>query len=329
MSKKRIAINGFGRIGRMSFRILEERTDVEVVGINDLTDVETLAHLLRFDSVHGKFSGEVEIVNGDLQVNGRVIKVSSEKNPLNLPWKELTVDSVIESTGVFRTKESTWAHIEAGAKKVVISSPASGDLKTIVLGVNEDVLEDSDVIISAASCTTNCLAPMVRVLDDCFGLERGFITTVHSYTSDQRLQDSSHSDLRRSRAAAVNMIPTSTGAAAAVGLVLPKLAGKLDGLAIRVPTPTGSVTDLTAVLKQDVTIKQVNEAMRAAANGEMNGILCYSEDPLVSSDIVGDPHSCIFDSDLTRVSKNVVKLFGWYDNETGYANRVVDLVSRI
>lgn len=329
MSKKRIAINGFGRIGRMSFRILEERTDVEVVGINDLTDVETLAHLLRFDSVHGKFNGEVEIVNGDLQVNGRVVKVSSEKNPLNLPWKELTVDSVIESTGVFRTKESTWAHIEAGAKKVVISSPASGDLKTIVLGVNEDILEDSDVIISAASCTTNCLAPMVRVLDDCFGLERGFITTVHSYTSDQRLQDSPHSDLRRSRAAAVNMIPTSTGAAAAVGLVLPKLAGKLDGLAIRVPTPTGSVTDLTAVLKQDVTIEQVNEAMRAAANGEMNGILCYSEDPLVSSDIVGDPHSCIFDSDLTRVSKNVVKLFGWYDNETGYANRVVDLVSRI
>lgn len=329
MSKKRIAINGFGRIGRMSFRILEERTDVEVVGINDLTDVETLAHLLRFDSVHGKFNGEVEIVNGDLQVNGRVVKVSSEKNPLNLPWKELTVDSVIESTGVFRTKESTWAHIEAGAKKVVISSPASGDLKTIVLGVNEDILEDSDVIFSAASCTTNCLAPMVRVLDDCFGLERGFITTVHSYTSDQRLQDSPHSDLRRSRAAAVNMIPTSTGAAAAVGLVLPKLAGKLDGLAIRVPTPTGSVTDLTAVLKQDVTIEHVNEAMRAAANGEMNGILCYSEDPLVSSDIVGDPHSCIFDSDLTRVSKNVVKLFGWYDNETGYANRVVDLVSRI
>lgn len=329
MSKKRIAINGFGRIGRMSFRILEERTDVEVVGINDLTDVETLAHLLRFDSVHGKFSGEVEIVNGDLQVNGRVVKVSSEKNPLNLPWKELTVDSVIESTGVFRTKESTWAHIEAGAKKVVISSPASGDLKTIVLGVNEDILEESDVIISAASCTTNCLAPMVRVLDDCFGLERGFITTVHSYTSDQRLQDSPHSDLRRSRAAAVNMIPTSTGAAAAVGLVLPKLAGKLDGLAIRVPTPTGSVTDLTAVLTQDVTIEQVNEAMKAAANGEMNGILCYSEDPLVSSDIVGDPHSCIFDSDLTRVSKNVVKLFGWYDNETGYANRVVDLVSRI
>jgi glyceraldehyde 3-phosphate dehydrogenase len=313
----------------MSFRILEERTDVEVVGINDLTDVKTLAHLLRFDSVHGKFRGEVEIVNGDLQVNGRVIKVSSEKNPLNLPWKELIVDSVIESTGAFVTKDKSRAHIEAGAKKVVISAPASGDVKTIVLGVNEDILEDSDVIISSASCTTNCLAPMVKVLDDSFGVERGFITTVHSYTADQRLQDSPHSDLRRSRAAAVNIIPTSTGAAAAVGLVLPQLAGKLDGVAVRVPTPTGSITDLTAVLKQDVTIEQVNEAMRAAANGAMNGILCYSEDPLVSSDIVGNPHSCIFDSDLTRTSKNVVKLFGWYDNETGYANRVVDLVSRI
>ena len=329
MSKKRIAINGFGRIGRMSFRILEERNDVEVVGINDLTDVKTLAHLLRFDSVHGKFSGEVEVVNGDLQVNGRMIKVSAERNPLNLPWKELIVDSVIESTGVFVTKEKSMAHIQAGAKKVVISAPAKGDLKTIVLGVNDDIIEDSDVIISSASCTTNCLAPMVKVLDDNFGIERGFITTVHSYTSDQRLQDSPHSDLRRSRAAAVNMIPTTTGAAAAVGLVLPKLAGKLDGVAVRVPTPTGSITDLTAVLKQDVTIEQVNDAMRAASLGAMKGILCYSEDPLVSSDIVGDPHSCIFDSDLTRTSKNVVKLFGWYDNEAGYSHRVVDLVSRI
>jgi glyceraldehyde 3-phosphate dehydrogenase len=329
MSKKRIAINGFGRIGRMSFRILEERNDLEVVGINDLTDVKTLAHLLRFDSVHGKFSGEVEVVNGDLQVNGRMIKVSAERNPLNLPWKELIVDSVIESTGVFVTKEKSMAHIQAGAKKVVISAPAKGDLKTIVLGVNDDIIEDSDVIISSASCTTNCLAPMVKVLDDNFGIERGFITTVHSYTSDQRLLDAPHSDLRRSRAAAVNMIPTSTGAAAAVGLVLPKLAGKLDGVAVRVPTPTGSITDLTAVLKQDVTVEQVNEAMRAASLGAMKGILCYSEDPLVSSDIVGDPHSCIFDSDLTRASKNVVKLFGWYDNEAGYANRVVDLVSRI
>jgi glyceraldehyde 3-phosphate dehydrogenase len=329
MSKKRIAINGFGRIGRLSFRVLQERNDLEVVGINDLTDVKTLAHLLKFDSVHGKFNAEVEIVNGDLKVNGRVIKVSAEKNPANLPWEELRVDTVIESTGVFVTKDKSMAHIKAGAKKVVISAPAKGDLKTIVLGVNDDLVNDSDVIISSASCTTNCLAPMVKVLDDSFGIERGFITTVHSYTSDQRLQDSPHSDLRRSRAAAVNMIPTSTGAAAAVGLVLPKLAGKLDGVAVRVPTPTGSITDLTAVLKQDVTIEQVNDAMRAASLGAMKGILCYSEDPLVSSDIVGDPHSCIFDSDLTRASKNVVKLFGWYDNEAGYANRVVDLVSMI
>jgi len=329
MSKKRIAINGFGRIGRLSFRVLQERNDLEVVGINDLTDVKTLAHLLKFDSVHGKFNAEVEIVNGDLKVNGRVIKVSAEKNPANLPWEELRVDTVIESTGVFVTKDKSMAHIKAGAKKVVISAPAKGDLKTIVLGVNDDLVNDSDVIISSASCTTNCLAPMVKVLDDSFGIERGFITTVHSYTSDQRLQDSPHSDLRRSRAAAVNMIPTSTGAAAAVGLVLPKLAGKLDGVAVRVPTPTGSITDLTAVLKQDVTIEEVNDAMRAASLGAMKGILCYSEDPLVSSDIVGDPHSCIFDSDLTRASKNVVKLFGWYDNEAGYANRVVDLVSRI
>ena len=329
MSKKRIAINGFGRIGRLSFRVLQERNDLEVVGINDLTDVKTLAHLLKFDSVHGKFNAEVEIVNGDLKVNGRVIKVSAEKNPANLPWEELRVDTVIESTGVFVTKDKSMAHIKAGAKKVVISAPAKGDLKTIVLGVNDDLVNDSDVIISSASCTTNCLAPMVKVLDDSFGIERGFITTVHSYTSDQRLQDSPHSDLRRSRAAAVNMIPTSTGAAVAVGLVLPKLAGKLDGVAVRVPTPTGSITDLTAVLKQDVTIEEVNDAMRAASLGAMKGILCYSEDPLVSSDIVGDPHSCIFDSDLTRASKNVVKLFGWYDNEAGYANRVVDLVSRI
>tara|TARA_B100000780_G_C21094999_1_gene441554 strand:- start:115 stop:1104 length:990 start_codon:yes stop_codon:yes gene_type:complete len=329
MLKKRIAINGFGRIGRLSFRLLQERNDLEVVGINDLTDVATLAHLLKFDSIHGKFTGTVEVINGDLIVNGKVVKVSADRNPLNLPWAELKVDTVIESTGAFRTKEKASAHIHAGSKKVVISAPASNDVKTIVLGVNDDIIEKSDVVLSNASCTTNCLAPMVKVLDDCFGIERGFITTVHSYTSDQVLQDSPHADLRRSRAAAVNIIPTSTGAAAAVGLVLPKLAGKLDGLAVRVPTPTGSITDLTAVLNQDVTVEQVNEAMRVASKGPMKGILSYSEDSLVSSDIVGDPHSCIFDSDLTRASKNVVKLFGWYDNEAGYANRIVDLVSRI
>ena len=329
MSKKRIAINGFGRIGRLSFRLLMERKEVEVVGINDLTDVNTLAHLLKYDSVHGKFNSDVKVVGKNLMVHGKVIKVTGERNPSLLPWDELKVDVVIESTGAFSSKEAASAHLDAGAKKVVISSPAKGDLKTIVLGVNDEILEDSDLIVSNASCTTNCLAPMVKVMDDSFGIERGFITTVHAYTADQQLQDSPHSDLRRARAAAVNMIPTSTGAAVAVGLVLPHLAGKLDGVAVRVPTPTGSITDLTVVLKQDVTVEQVNAAIKEAADGVMKGVMSYSTEPLVSSDIVGDPHSCIFDSDLTRCSKNVVKMFGWYDNEAGYANRVVDLVERL
>ncbi|MGY8918068.1 MAG: type I glyceraldehyde-3-phosphate dehydrogenase [Flavobacteriales bacterium] len=329
MSKKRIAINGFGRIGRLSFRLLMERKEVEVVGINDLTDVNTLAHLLKYDSVHGKFNSDVKVVGKNLMVHGKVIKVTGERNPSLLPWDELKVDVVIESTGAFSSKEAASAHLDAGAKKVVISSPAKGDLKTIVLGVNDEILEDSDLIVSNASCTTNCLAPMVKVMDDSFGIERGFITTVHAYTADQNLQDSPHPDLRRARAAALNMIPTSTGAAVAVGLVLPHLAGKLDGVAVRVPTPTGSITDLTVVLKQDVTVEQVNAAIKEAAEGVMKGVMSYSTEPLVSSDIVGDPHSCIFDSDLTRCSKNVVKMFGWYDNEAGYANRVVDLVERL
>lgn len=329
MSKKRIAINGFGRIGRLSFRLLMERKEVEVVGINDLTDVNTLAHLLKYDSVHGKFNSDVKVVGSNLMVHGKVIKVTGERNPSLLPWDELKVDVVIESTGAFSSKEAASAHLDAGAKKVVISSPAKGDLKTIVLGVNDEILEDSDLIVSNASCTTNCLAPMVKVMDDSFGIERGFITTVHAYTADQNLQDSPHPDLRRARAAALNMIPTSTGAAVAVGLVLPHLAGKLDGVAVRVPTPTGSITDLTVVLKQDVTVEQVNAAIKEAAEGVMKGVMSYSTEPLVSSDIVGDPHSCIFDSDLTRCSKNVVKMFGWYDNEAGYANRVVDLVERL
>ena len=329
MSKKRIAINGFGRIGRLSFRLLMERKEVEVVGINDLTDVNTLAHLLKYDSVHGKFNSDVKVVGKNLMVHGKVIKVTGERNPSLLPWDELKVDVVIESTGAFSSKEAASAHLDAGAKKVVISSPAKGDLKTIVLGVNDEILEDSDLIVSNASCTTNCLAPMVKVMDDSFGIERGFITTVHAYTADQNLQDSPHPDLRRARAAALNMIPTSTGAAVAVGLVLPHLAGKLDGVAVRVPTPTGSITDLTVVLKQDVTVEQVNAAIKEAADGVMKGVMSYSTEPLVSSDIVGDPHSCIFDSDLTRCSKNVVKMFGWYDNEAGYANRVVDLVERL
>tara|TARA_B110000444_G_C18841676_1_gene599344 strand:+ start:252 stop:1241 length:990 start_codon:yes stop_codon:yes gene_type:complete len=326
MSTKRIAINGFGRIGRLAFRVMQNRSDVNIIAINDLTDVTTLAHLLKYDSVHGKFDGAVKVVDGNLVVNGNTVKVTAERNPSDLPWGELAIDVVIESTGVFTHADTASGHIKAGAKKVVISAPAKGDLKTVVLGVNDDILEDGDTIVSNASCTTNCLAPMAKILNDSFGLKKGFITTIHAYTSDQRLQDAPHKDLRRSRAAAVNMIPTSTGAAVAVGLVLPELAGKLDGLAIRVPTPTGSVTDLTVELDRDVTIEEVNAVMKAAAEGPMKGILSYCEDPIVSSDIVGDSHSCIYDVDLTRVSGNLVKVFGWYDNEAGYATRVADLV---
>jgi glyceraldehyde 3-phosphate dehydrogenase len=329
MSKKLIAINGFGRIGRLVFRIIQERDDLEIVGINDLTDVETLAHLLKFDSSHGRFKGDVKVEGGNILINGSQVKVFSERDPSKLPWGSMKVDVVIESTGVFRSVESASAHIDAGAKKVIISAPGSGDLRTVVLGVNDEILDGSEVIVSNASCTTNCLAPMVKVLNDEFGLESGLMTTVHSYTSDQRLQDAPHSDLRRSRAAAVSIIPTSTGAAAAVGIVLPELKGKLDGLALRVPTSTGSITDLTAVLKKEVTVEEVNAAMKKAAEGPLKGILQYCEDPIVSADIVGDPHSCIFDSELTRVSRNNVKIFGWYDNEYGYASRVVDLANRL
>lgn len=329
MSKKRIAINGFGRIGRLAFRIMQNRNDIEVVAINDLTDVNTLAHLLKYDSVHGKFDGDVSVTDGNFVVNGKTINVAAERNPTNLPWGDFSVDVVIESTGVFTHSDKASAHLEAGAKKVVISAPAKGNLKTVVLGVNDEILTEDDKIVSNASCTTNCLAPMAKVFNDSFGVQKGFITTVHAYTADQRLQDAPHKDLRRSRGAAVNMIPTSTGAAVAVGLVLPELAGKLDGLAVRVPTPTGSVTDLTVILNRDTTVEEVNAAMKAAAEGPMKGVLSYCTDPIVSSDIVGDTHSCIFDSELTRVSGNVVKVFGWYDNEAGYATRVADLVERI
>lgn len=327
--KKRIAINGFGRIGRLAFRAMQGRQDLEVVAINDLTDVETLAHLLRYDSIHGKFQGEVGVVDGNLVVNGQTILISAERNPEQLAWAASSVDIVVESTGMFADAEKASAHLRAGAKKVLISAPAKGDLKTIVLGVNDDVLTADDVIVSNASCTTNCLAPMAKVLDDTFGIEQGFITTVHAYTADQRLQDAPHKDLRRARAAALSMIPTSTGAAKAVGLVLPQLAGRLDGLAVRVPTPTGSVTDLTAVLRKEATAEEVNAAMKAAAEGPMKGVLEFSTDPLVSVDIVGNPHSCIFDSDLTKCQGTLVKVFGWYDNEAGYATRVADLVQRL
>ena len=326
---KRIAINGFGRIGRLAFRQLVSRPNFQVVSINDLTDVETLAHLLKYDSIHGLFPGEVSVSNGNLVVNGSEIQISAERNPADLPWGSQNIDLVVESTGVFADAEKASAHLTAGAGKVIISAPAKGDLKTVVLGVNDDILTADDRIVSNASCTTNCLAPMAKVLNDTFGLEKGYITTIHAYTADQRLQDAPHRDLRRARAAALSMIPTSTGAAKAVGLVLPELAGKLDGMAVRVPTPTGSVTDLTATLKTEASAEQVNAALNAAAEGPMKGILQYCEDPIVSVDIVGNTHSCIVDAALTKCSGNLVKVFGWYDNEAGYATRVVDLAERL
>ena len=326
---KRIAINGFGRIGRLAFRQLVSRPAFQVVAINDLTDVETLAHLLKYDSIHGLFPGEVAVSNGNLVVNGQEIQITAERNPADLPWGASQVDLVVESTGVFADAEKASAHLTAGAGKVIISAPAKGDLKTVVLGVNDDILTADDRIVSNASCTTNCLAPMAKVLNDTFGLKTGYITTIHAYTADQRLQDAPHKDLRRARAAALSMIPTSTGAAKAVGLVLPELAGKLDGMAVRVPTPTGSVTDLTATLKTEATAEQVNAALKAASEGPMKGILQYCEDPIVSVDIVGNTHSCIIDAALTKCTGNLVKVFGWYDNEAGYATRVVDLVERL
>lgn len=327
---KRIAINGFGRIGRLAFRLLEERNDVEVVAINNTKrDLPMLANLLKYDSAHGKFNGTVEIKDDEFIINGRAITVTGERNPAELPWKDLGVDVVIESTGKFTHSDDAALHIQAGAKKVVISAPGKGDVKTVVLGVNDEILSSDDTIVSNASCTTNCLAPMAKVLNDSFGIKSGFITTIHAYTADQRLQDSSHRDMRRSRAAAINMIPTTTGAAKAVGIVLPELDGILDGLAVRVPTVTGSMTDLTVTLDRETTVEEVNAAMKAASEGSMKGVLGYCVDPIVSSDIIGDSHSCIFDSDLTKVKGNLVKVFGWYDNEAGYAARVADLVERI
>ncbi len=325
----KVAINGFGRIGRLSFRQLLTKDGVEICAINDLTSVDTLAHLLKYDSIHGRFPGEVRVEGGHLVVNGKTIHVTAERDPAALPWGDLGCDVIVESTGVFRDPEGAGKHLTAGARKVVISAPAKGGVKNVVLGVNDSVLTSEDTILSNASCTTNCLAPMAKVLNDSFGLEQGYITTIHAYTSDQRIQDAPHSDLRRARAAAMSMIPTTTGAAVAVGLVLPELKGKLDGVAVRVPTPTGSVTDLVATLSREVTAEEVNAAMKAAAEGPMKGILEYTEDPIVSADIVGNPHSNIFDAGMTSAQGNMVKVFGWYDNEMGYSARVADLVKRI
>jgi glyceraldehyde 3-phosphate dehydrogenase len=329
MSKTRVAINGFGRIGRLTFKALLQKENIEVVAINDLTDTTTLAHLLKYDSVHGRFNGTVSATADGIVVNGKEIKIYAEREPRNLPWGELGVEVVLESTGFFLDEAGAGQHLEAGAKKVVISAPAKGGIPTVVLGVNDDTMTGEETILSNASCTTNCLAPMAKVLDDAFGIEHGYITTVHAYTSDQNLQDAPHKDLRRARAGAYSIIPTSTGAAKAVGLVLPHLAGKLDGIAMRVPIPDGSLTDLTVVLKKPATKEQINAAMKAAADGPMKGIMEYTEDPIVSIDIVGNPHSNIFDSLLTSAQGTLVKVVGWYDNEAGYSNRAADLIERI
>lgn len=326
---KRIAINGFGRIGRLTLRNLLKKEGIEVVAINDLTDNATLAHLFKHDSVHGKYPGEVSADENYLYIDGKKIDGLSEKDPSKLPWAAMNVDVVLECTGRFVAAEDTGMHLQAGAKKVIISAPAKGAIPTVVLGVNDEIINAEDKIYSNASCTTNCLAPMAKILDDAFGLEKGFMTTIHAYTADQRLQDAPHSDLRRARTAAVNIIPTSTGAAKAVGLVLPHLKGKLDGGAVRVPVADGSLTDFSAILKREATAEEINAAFKAAAEGPLKGILEYSEAPLVSTDILGNPHSCIFDSELTKASGTLVKVVGWYDNEAGYSARLADLAVRI
>ena len=333
MSKIKVAINGFGRIGRNVFKIILEKDNVEVIGINDLTNTKTLAHLLKYDSTQGRFDGDVSFDEDGIIVNGKKIKVSSERSPINIPWNE-TPDVVVEATGIFRQKESEKGgygdHLKNGAKKVLLTVPAKDQIDNmIVLGVNDTDLRPEDQCVSNASCTTNCLAPVVKVLHDNFGLESGLMTTVHSYTNDQMILDAPHSDLRRARSAAVSQIPTTTGAASAVGKILPELKGKLDGMAIRVPTPTGSLVDLVANLKREVTIEEVNAAMKKAAEGSMKGILEYTEDPIVSVDIIHNTHSSIFDALSTMVIGKTVKVISWYDNEWGYSCRVVDLIEKL
>ncbi|MGZ4131995.1 MAG: type I glyceraldehyde-3-phosphate dehydrogenase, partial [Actinomycetota bacterium] len=323
----KIGVNGFGRIGRNFFRAAKQRgADFDFVAVNDITDAPTLAHLLKYDSVLGTYDGDVSAADGAIVVDGDTLKVLAERDPANLPWKDLGAEIVVESTGLFTTREKAALHLEAGAQKVVISAPAKGEDLTMVLGVNDDAYDPaSHHVVSNASCTTNCVAPMAKVLDDAFGIEQGFMTTVHAYTNDQKILDLPHKDLRRARAAAQNIIPTSTGAAKAIGLVLPELKGKLDGISLRVPVPDGSITDFVATLAREVTRDEVIDAYKkAASESRWQGILQYSEDPLVSTDIVGNPYSCIFDATMTQAIGNQVKVLGWYDNEWGYSNRLVD-----
>ncbi len=328
----KVGINGFGRIGRLAFRAMVDDPDIEVVAVNDLTDAETLTYLLKYDSVHGKYPGEVEQAEGGFTVDGRFVKVIAERDPGALPWGDLGVQLVVESTGVFRDAEKAKAHIEGGgAEKVLITAPAKNEDITVVLGVNDDQLDPAKHrIVSNASCTTNCLAPVAKVLRDEFGLKRGFMTTIHAYTNDQALLDFPHKDLRRARAAAVSLIPTSTGAAAAIGLVIPELKGKLDGMAMRVPTPDGSVVDLVGELDREVTAEEVNAALKSAAeSGPLAGYMTYTDDPIVSIDIVGDPTSSLVDGQATMAMGNMVKVIAWYDNEWGYSNRVRDLIKKM
>ena len=327
----RVGINGFGRIGRNFFRAAQAAgADIEIVGVNDLTDNETLAHLLKYDSILGRLEGEVTSTEDEIAVDGKAFKAYAEKDPAKLPWGDLGADVVVESTGIFTDATKAKVHADNGAKKVIISAPAKNEDLTVVLGVNDgDYDPEKHHIISNASCTTNCLGPMAKVLNDEFGIVKGLMTTVHAYTQDQNLQDGPHKDLRRARAAALNVVPTSTGAAKAIGLVLPELKGKLDGYALRVPVPTGSATDLTFEAGRETTAEEVNAAVKAAAEGPLKGILVYTEDPIVSSDIVTDPASCVFDAGLTKVIGNQVKVVGWYDNEWGYSNRLVDLVVKV
>ncbi|MCD4829554.1 MAG: type I glyceraldehyde-3-phosphate dehydrogenase [Candidatus Cloacimonetes bacterium] len=323
----KVAINGFGRIGRLVFRRMQNVEGLEVVAVNDITDVKTLIHLLKYDSVHGRFAGKVQAIEGGMVVNGKEVKIFAERDPAGLPWKAMGVEIVVESTGFFRTREAAGKHIEAGAKKVVISAPAKGPVDaTIVLGVNEDVLRPEHTIVSNASCTTNCLAPVMKVLEDTFGVQSAFMTTIHSYTNDQKVLDAPHADLRRARTAAVNIIPTTTGAASATGMVIPVLKGKIDGMAVRVPTANGSLVDVVAILDREVTAAGVNAAIKTAAEGPLKGILFYTEDPIVSTDIIGDDHSSIFDAGATMAAGKMVKVLSWYDNEWGYSCRVVDLL---
>ncbi|MCB9358901.1 type I glyceraldehyde-3-phosphate dehydrogenase [Candidatus Woesearchaeota archaeon] len=326
----KVAINGFGRIGRMVFKAGFSDPEIEFVAINDLTDAKTLAHLLKYDSVHGRFPADVSAAEGAIMVGGKEVKIFAEKDPNNLPWKDLGVDIVIESTGIFTSREKCQPHLNAGAKKVILSAPGKdkeNPIKTIVIGVNDGDITPDDNMVSNASCTTNCLAPVAKVLHESFGIKRGYMTTVHSYTNDQKILDAPHKDLRRARNAATNIIPTTTGAARAVGLVLPDLKGKLDGIALRVPTQDGSATDLVVELNKEVTVEEVNNAIKAAAEGPLKGILEYTEDPIVSSDIVGNNHSSIFDATSTAVMDgNFVKILSWYDNEWGYSNRMIDML---